>query len=265
MGRFESGFNGAVALVTGGASGIGRSTSRRLAAAGAHVVITDLDPAGAESVADEIGGSAFGLDVSDPAAWSSVLEEVRSLHGGLHLAFLNAGVTTFSGEAGDLEGSFDIGRVTEKQYRRIMGANVDGVVLGTRACAPFIAASGGGTLLATSSAAGVIAFPPDPIYTATKHAVVGFVRSIAPQLVAQKIDIHAILPGAVDTNILQRNVAEEARAHGVQIMAPEDIAEAALQAAQHPETGGLWVCLPGQKPFLYRFAPLEGLGVPSLE
>ena len=265
MGRFDSGFDGAVALVTGGASGIGRATSRRLAAAGAHVVITDLDPAGAKAVADEIGGSAFGLDVSDPGAWSSVLDEVRSLHGGLHLAFLNAGVTTFSGEAGDLEGSFDIGAVTEKQYRRIMGANVDGVILGTRACAPVIAASGGGTLLATSSAAGVIAFPPDPIYTATKHAVVGFVRSIAPQLVAQKIDIHAILPGAVDTNILQRNVAEEARAHGVQIMAPENIAEAALQAAQHPETGGLWVCLPEQEPFLYRFAPLQGLGVPSLE
>ena len=195
MGRFDSGFDGAVALVTGGASGIGRATSRRLAAAGAHVVITDLDPAGAKAVADEIGGSAFGLDVSDPGAWSSVLDEVRSLHGGLHLAFLNAGVTTFSGEAGDLEGSFDIGAVTEKQYRRIMGANVDGVILGTRACAPVIAASGGGTLLATSSAAGVIAFPPDPIYTATKHAVVGFVRSQAPLLEPTGIKFHAVLPG----------------------------------------------------------------------
>ncbi|MCH2187477.1 SDR family oxidoreductase, partial [Myxococcota bacterium] len=231
MGRFDSGFDGSIALVTGGASGIGRATGRRLAAAGAHVVIADLDPAGATAVADEIGGSAFALDVSDPAAWSSVLGEVQSLHGGLHLAFLNAGVTTFSGGAGDLEGSFDMGAVSDKQYRRIMGANIDGVILGTRACAPVIAASGGGALLATSSAAGVIAFPPDPIYTATKHAVVGFIRSIAPQLLAQNMGCHAILPGAVDTNILQRNVAEEARAHGVQLMAPEIIADAVLKAA----------------------------------
>ena len=84
MGRFDSGFDGAVALVTGGASGIGRATGRRLAAAGAQVVIADLDSAGAEAIADEIGGSAFPLDVSDPAAWSSVLKEVHTLHGGLH-------------------------------------------------------------------------------------------------------------------------------------------------------------------------------------
>ncbi|MDG2049215.1 MAG: SDR family NAD(P)-dependent oxidoreductase [Myxococcota bacterium] len=265
MGRFDLGFDGTVALVTGGASGIGRATSRHLAAAGARVVVADVDASGAAAVAEEIDGHAVHLDVSDPGAWSSVLSEVQARQGALHLAFLNAGVTTFSGQASDLAGPFEIEALSDAQYRRIMGANVDGVILGTRACAPVIAASGGGAILATSSAAGVIAFPPDPIYTATKHAVVGFIRSMAPWLSAQGIGCHAILPGAVDTHILQRNVAEEARAHGVELMAPERIADAVLKAAQDPETGGLWLCLPGQAPFRYTFSPIHGLGVPDLE
>ncbi len=265
MGRFDEGFAGAVALVTGGASGIGRATCRRLASEGAKVVVADLDETGAKAVAEEIGGDARALDVGDPAAWSEAVAETVSQHGGLHLAYLNAGVTTFRSEAGDLIAPFDIAAVTDEQYRRIMGANVDGVILGARACTPAIAQSGGGSIVATASAAGVIAFPPDPIYTATKHAVVGFVRSMAPLLDAQGISCHAIMPGVVDTNILGSGFANDARSRGIRVIEPEEIADAVVGAVRSPETGGLWLCLPDRAPSRYAFNPVEGLGVPDVD
>jgi NAD(P)-dependent dehydrogenase (short-subunit alcohol dehydrogenase family) len=263
MGRFDAGFGNAVALVTGGASGIGRATCRRLSAEGAKVVVADLDEAGGKTVASEIGGEFVRLDVSDPVAWRDTVEGIVARHGGLHLAYLNAGVTTFRADPRDLVEGFDITAVQDDQYRRIMGANVDGVILGTRACVPAITASGGGSIVATASAAGVIAFPPDPIYTATKHAVVGFVRSMAPIVQTQGISCHAIMPGIVDTNILAAGFADEARARGAQVMAPEEIAAAVIQAVKAPGTGGLWLCLPNRTPSLYEFNPIVGLGLPE--
>src|ERR671934_1503755 len=91
----------------------------------------------------------------------------------------------------------DITQLTEAQYRRIMGPNVDGVVFGARAVVPAIAARGGGAIVATASLAGLIAFAPDPIYTLTKHAVVGFVRSLAQPLESRGITINAVCPGIV--------------------------------------------------------------------
>ena len=187
---------------------------------------------------------------------------VRARHGALQLVHLNAGVTTFRAAPGDLVAPFDLTAVSDAQYRRIMGANVDGVILGARACLPLIEASGGGAIVATASAAGVIAFPPDPIYTATKHAVVGFVRSLAPLLAPSEIACHAVLPGVVDTNILARGFADEARARGIRVMPPEQIAEGVVYAVRSSELGGLWLCLPDRAPFLYRHAPVEGLGIP---
>jgi len=263
MGRFDAGFGSAVALVTGGASGIGRATCQRLAAEGARVVVADLDEAGGKTVASGIGGDFVRLDVGDPVSWRDAVEGIVTRHGGLHLAYLNAGVTTFRADPRDLVAAFDITAVSDDQYRRIMGANVDGVILGTRACVPAIAASGGGSIVATASAAGVIAFPPDPIYTATKHAVVGFVRSMAPILEAQNISCHAIMPGIVDTGILAPGFADEARARGAQVMAADEIAAAVVQAVKAPQTGGLWLCLPNRAPSLYEFNPIVGLGLPE--
>lgn len=265
MGRFDEGFAGTVALVTGGASGIGRATCRRLASEGARVVVVDLDETGAKAVAEEIGGDARALDVSNSAAWTATITDVVDQHGGLHLAYLNAGVTTLPSQSGDLVAPFDLASITDDQYRRIMGANVDGVILGARACAPAIASSGGGAIVATASVAGVISFPPDPIYTATKHAVVGFVRAMAPLLDADGISCHAIMPGVVDTNILKRGFADEARARGINVIAPEEIAAAVVGAVRAPKTGGLWLCLPDRKPALYSFNPITGLGVPDAE
>src|SRR5256885_17054938 len=90
----------------------------------------------------------------------------------------------------------------EEQSRRIMGPNVDGVVFGARALVPSMAARGGGAIVATASLAGLIAFSPDPIYTLTKHAVVGLVRALAPQLEPPGIPPNAVCPGLTDTPLV---------------------------------------------------------------
>lgn len=264
MGKFDHGFQDSVALITGGASGIGLATARRLREEGARVIIADINEGGAKAAAEEIGASSAALDVSHPEAWQTTVEQIEAEHGALHLVYLNAGVTTYRAEAsGELHSPFDLSSMPLEAYRKIMGANVDGVILGARACIPLIASSGGGAIVATASAAGVIAFPPDPIYTATKHAVVGFIRSMAPTLEAQGIGCHAIMPGIVDTGLLADGMADRAREMGIPIIPPADIAEAVVGAARCQETGGLWLCLADRPAARYAFAPVDGLGVPN--
>jgi len=266
MGKFDNGFEGSVALVTGGASGIGRATAQKLAEAGATVIIADRNEALAKASAQEMGVEAAVFDVADPEAWQDVVSGIKARHGGLHLAYLNAGIMTYRAESpGTPRPSFNLAAMPDANYRQIMGANVDGVILGARTCIPLIAESGGGAIVATASAAGVIPFPPDPIYTATKHAVVGFVRSLAPLLEPQGIGCHAILPGVVDTGLLGEGTADKARSLGVPVIAPEEIADAVLGAAQSPKTGGLWLCLAGRPPSRYAFNPVDVLGTPKPE
>ena len=260
MGRFDQ----KVALVTGAASGIGRAASERLAREGAHVAVCDIDENGGKTVAEACGGSFHRLDVSDPAAWTEAVAEITNLRGGLDIACLNAGVTTQRPqEDGEGFATFDIAELTDEAYRRIFGVNVDGVVFGARATAPAIAAHGGGAIVATASVAGLIGFPPDPIYTATKHAVVGLVRSLAPLLAADGIDVHAICPGIVDTNILGPGMGERARERGLRVLDPADIADAIVAAIESEQTGGLWVCLADREPAQYSFAPIPGLELPG--
>ena len=116
-----------VALVTGGASGIGLATVRGLTALGAKVAVVDLDGDGARRVASEVGGSAIAADVSSSEEWPRIVSTVSSELGGLDAAHLNAGVTT---------GVADITELTDEQYRRIVGVNQDAVVFGVRQVVP---------------------------------------------------------------------------------------------------------------------------------
>ncbi len=257
MGRFER----KVALVTGGASGIGRATSERLAREGAHVAICDIDETAGKRVAEACGGSFHKLDVADASAWPGVVSEIGSTHGGLDIAYLNAGIATYPPrEDHELRPAFDIAELPDEAYRRILGVNLDGVVFGARAVTPALTKRGGGAIVVTASIAGLIGFPPDPIYTATKHAVVGLVRALAPLLAPSGIAIHAICPGVVDTNILGPRMAERARERGMEVLDPAEIASAVVGALEAEETGGLWVCLAGREPERYAFAPVAGLG-----
>jgi NAD(P)-dependent dehydrogenase (short-subunit alcohol dehydrogenase family) len=197
------------ALITGGRGGLGRAFA---AALGRDTDVTLLD--------------LPEFDVADPAAW-------RALEGSYDAAFLNAGVITGEGEMAAL---------TDEQYRRAAGANLDGVVFGVRECAARLMPNGG-SIVATASLAGLTATPMDPIYAATKHAVVGFVRSCAPQLAGRGIRINALCPGFTDTPI----VVEELRGVlDVPLIEPAFVAEAALQALHSDVSGEAWIVQPNR-------------------
>ncbi len=195
--------SGKVAVVTGGGSGIGLATAVRLADAGVSVAVVDLDGTSAEQAAAKFGGLALQADVGHSDEWPGIVEAVRSRFGGIDLAHLNAGVVT---------GESDITKLTDDTYRRAVGVNVDGVVFGVRALVPALSARGGGAIVATASLAGLIGFSPDPIYCLTKHAVVGLVRSLVPQLAEHQITINAVCPSIVDTPL----IAEQPRGIGAE-------------------------------------------------
>jgi NAD(P)-dependent dehydrogenase (short-subunit alcohol dehydrogenase family) len=206
-------------LITGGRGGLGRAFAAALP--DAEVTALDLPE----------------FDVGDSAAW-------RSLEGEYDAAFLNAGVIT---------GVSSIAALTDEQYSRAVRANMDGVVYGVRELAARLMPNGG-SIVATASLAGLTATPPDPIYGLTKHAVVGFVRSVAPQLALQGIRINALCPGYADTGI----VPDELRGVlDVPLMEPSFVAEAALRALNDEETGGAWVAQPNRI-VQFRFPHIPG-------
>jgi NAD(P)-dependent dehydrogenase (short-subunit alcohol dehydrogenase family) len=212
------------ALVTGGASGIGAATVALLERNGAEVQVLDLRD---------------GFDVGDPRAWEAV--------GPVEFAFLNAGVAT---------GATEIDGLTDELYRRALGANVDGVVFGIRRLARVMAP--GSAIVATASLAGLTAMPRDPIYTLTKHAVVGFVRAVAPQLVDRGIRANVVCPGYADTAIVPSDLRAELDEQRLPLLAPEQVAEAVLAAARSTETGQAWVVQPGREPLVYEFRGVPG-------
>jgi NAD(P)-dependent dehydrogenase (short-subunit alcohol dehydrogenase family) len=219
------------------------------------VVVVDAYGAGAQKAASELGGVAVQADVGKVGDWSRILEATRPL-GGVDIAYLNAGVTT---------GEEDITKVTDEQYRRIMAVNVDGIVFGTRAVVPALAARGGGAVVATSSLAGIVAFSGDPMYTLTKHAVVGFVRAIAPRLMEQHITINAICPGLVDTPLIDGQIRDSLAGAGFPLIAPEDVAEAVYGCVVGTETGQAVVVQLGREAVAYRFGRPPGPRAPGVE
>jgi NAD(P)-dependent dehydrogenase (short-subunit alcohol dehydrogenase family) len=238
------------ALVTGGASGIGAAIARLIAAEGAHVVIADVDAGAGRVVADEVGGDFVRLDVSDAEAWDRVVSD----HDDIDLGFLNAGVTTGTGNALIGEG-LPLAGLTDADYRRIMGVNVDGVVFGIRALAPLMAARDGGDIVVTASIAGLVPIPPDPIYGLTKHAVVGVVRSVAPGLAERGVHISSINPGFADTAILNDETKALIKSVGMPLLSPEECARAARMAVDARVGGAQWVVWPGREPSIYPWAP----------
>jgi NAD(P)-dependent dehydrogenase (short-subunit alcohol dehydrogenase family) len=239
---------GKVAVVTGGASGIGLASATLLARQGAKVVVADVDGPGAQAAASTIGGVAVTADVAVAGQWSSIIGAARRL-GGLDVVHLNAGVTT---------GQEDLSVLEDSQYRRIMSVNVDGVVFGIRSSLPDLVSGDGGAIVVTASLAGVIAFPADPLYTMTKHAVVGLVRALAPRLDDQRITINAVCPGLVDTPLIDGAVRDALAGSGFPLIAPESVGRAVLQAALGSETGQAIVVQAGREPLTYRFGRPPG-------
>jgi NAD(P)-dependent dehydrogenase (short-subunit alcohol dehydrogenase family) len=218
------------ALVTGGRSGIGAAIVSKLERQGVAVQVLDIRD---------------GFDVSDPSAWAAV--------GAVDLACLNAGVVA---------GEPDMARVSDEQYRRILGVNVDGVVFGVRHLAQVM---DGGSIVVTASLAGLTATEPDPLYALTKHAVVGFVRSAAPQLAARGIRLNMVNPGFVDTPLLGDESRAAFEAAGFPLLQPEDVAAAVVRAAEDEDVGQAWIVQPGREPLKFRFPNLPGPRVAGKE
>ena len=242
---------GKVALVTGAASGIGRATAARLAAEDARVLLADIDADGAARTAAEIGGRAVGLDVADPEAWARLSAELDAdpdVAAGLDVAVLNAGVLT---------GEERIAHLSDAAYRAVVGVNLDGVIFGTRALVPHLSKRGG-AIVAVVSLAGLMPYPPDPIYAVTKHGVIGFVRSVAGQLQADGITINAVCPGLTDTRLVSESMREQLGEAGFPLMPPEQIAAAVVEAVLGGRTGEAIVCQPGRDATTFRYPSIPG-------
>lgn len=236
-----------VALVTGGGSGIGRLTAGKLAERGADVVIADVAEDAGRAVAAELDGRFVRLDVSDSAQWEAALDEVLGAGGRIDVAHLNAGIAT---------GNTDLLSLSDEEYRRVMGVNVDGVVFGARAVARRM--PDGGAIVATASLGGLVPMPSDPIYSLGKHAVVAFVRSMAPLLHPLGITINAVCPGFADTPLVTEEFRAFIRELNVPMLDPEIVAETVVQILDEGRTGEAWFVQPGRPP-----APYEFRGVPG--
>ncbi|MEU7939263.1 SDR family NAD(P)-dependent oxidoreductase [Microbispora bryophytorum] len=238
--------SGKVALVTGGAGGIGAGVARRLAAYGAHVVLADVDAEAGVRTAEEIGATFVRTDVSRLEDNQAAVALAVERHGRLDLAFLNAGVASGFGLGGD----FDLDR-----YRRAMGVNLDGVVFGVHAALQAMRA--GGVIVATASMAGLVGIPSDPVYAANKHAVVGLVRSLGPQLEPLGVRVQGLCPSFADTPILDAEVRALLDELKFPILDVGTVVDAFFSLLASEGTGECWFVVPGREsgPFAFRRAP----------
>jgi len=217
-------------LVTGGSSGIGKACAARYRSEGATVYVADLHP----QSSDELK-----LDVSDSAAWATLV----SLLPPLDMVHLNAGIATPGRSPLGSPGA-PLADVTDDAYRAIVGANLDGVFFGARAVLPGMVERDRGHVVVTASMAGLGAMPGDVAYTATKHAVVGLVKSLGATLEQSGqtgVCISAICPGFVNTPLIPAHAQSFIKDMGMPVIDPARVAEAAMQAIAAHANGSQWI------------------------
>jgi NAD(P)-dependent dehydrogenase (short-subunit alcohol dehydrogenase family) len=197
-------FEGKVALVTGAALGMGRATARRFAAEGAKVCVVDILKSGVEETAAMIraeGGEAFACvaDISQEADNERMADETVARYGGLDAVDLNAAML------GEHAPFFES---TVAHYDRIVSVNQRGCFLGMRAVGRVMRP--GGAVVVMSSTAGILGHPTNPAYSASKHAVIGLVRSAAPAFGERGLRINVVCPGGVNTRMHTTHVVDDA-------------------------------------------------------
>ena len=224
--------HGKVALVTGGARGIGEAMAEMLVSGGAQVVVADLSASGAQEVSERLGETCFPLtvDVTDESAVVEMVAQVASRFGRLDYAFNNAGISDAPQRLVDFEAA---------SWHRMIEANLTSVFYCMKhEIKQFLTQDlrddRRGAIVNTSSGAGVIAAPGQPHYTAAKHGVLGLTKVGAQEYGAEGVRVNAICPGVTDTPMLNESLPEEVLAQvlktmpGGKIGRPADVAAAAV-------------------------------------
>lgn len=190
-----------VAVVTGGGHGIGRALCRRLAKDGTMVVVADIDESAASIVANELGGVAKALDVSDEQAVVSLVEDIEIAHGPIDMFISNAGVGYGDGSSGAISAEGGTHPIDDR-WDACWKVNVMAHVYAARALVPRMLERGGGHLVNVASAAGLLSQIGDAAYTATKHAAVAFAESLAIEYGDAGIVVSVVCPQAVATRMV---------------------------------------------------------------
>ena len=183
---------GRIALVTGGASGIGAATARRLAAEGARVAIADIELDGARSVAGDIDGAAVEMDVSDAASVSAGVSAAVSALGEIDILVNNAGTDRFAFFVNTDEALWDF----------VLGVNLRGTIAVTHAVLDGMQKRGRGAIVNVASEAGRVGSQGSVIYSAAKAGVIGFTRAVARESSRFGVRVNAVAPGPIDTPLL---------------------------------------------------------------
>jgi NAD(P)-dependent dehydrogenase (short-subunit alcohol dehydrogenase family) len=185
---------GKVAVVTGGASGIGKGIATQLVAEGAQVVIADIQPDAMEAAAAEIGAIGVQTDVSDPASVDALARTVLARYGAVHVVCNNAGIGPLA----------PVADLTLDDWRWMLGVNLWGVIHGVHTFLPVLKQNReGGHIVNTASMAGLVAGPRLGAYAAAKYGVVGLTEVLAAELAADnsRVGVSVLCPGTVHTNI----------------------------------------------------------------
>lgn len=231
---------GDVAFVTGAATGIGAATVRRLAEQGSKVAVCDINEAAGVALARAIGGEFIFCNVTDYECVLRAVETCTDVLGLPSIAFLNAGIMTVPTDDPFLA----IEEVSLEQYQGILGVNLSGVFHGLKALLPRMKAGEGGAITVTASTAAFGELPIDPLYSATKHALVGFTRSIATANEGTNVRINAICPGVVDTGI----VPEAFRS--LPMLSPDELAQEAVDLLRNGANGEVRAKVSGHEAFV---------------
>jgi NAD(P)-dependent dehydrogenase (short-subunit alcohol dehydrogenase family) len=202
---------GRVALVTGGGSGIGAATARRLAAAGASVGVADLRPDAAERVAAEVGGMALHCDVADEDAVRAAVASLTGRYGRLDLVHSNAADLSREVYGRDQ----DLAEMPVEVWDRTMAVNLRGAMLVVKHAVPHL--PGGGAIVVTSSVSGLVGDTDHVAYGTSKAALTGFVRYVATMYGPRGIRCNAVAPGLVLTDVAKA------------VMTPDRLAEKAAE------------------------------------